>query len=78
MTGEALESITNGLFPATRHRVTITPKVTEKRESVAFFIHADHHVPLKNVPINQNAKEEGRIDMTAGELINLRRKQTYN
>ena len=54
--GDEMEIFTNGLYPATRHRVVVPPEETVRRthrQSLAFFVHVDDAITLRPIGDDQ-------------------------
>ena len=76
--GDLLEIWSNGLFPATLHRVIIPPdEILQRkaRQSIVYFLHPDKNIriePLKNA---QESKYQG---VNSLDYLHKKFSETYN
>ena len=78
--GDLLEFYSNGLFPATLHRVVIPPDEflrQRARQSIVFFLHPNMDVLVQPI-IREGERQEAKYQpITALDHVNKRFAETY-
>ena len=75
-----METYTNGLFPATKHRVVIPPEEIRRkspRQSFVFFVHPDDQVVAKPIKGQDPKKEKYATGVTARQHVLNQFASTY-